>query len=150
MKGAAFLNWASSRCADLSAIITLLGTAITEEIPKSWGKLGEPGDPLEIKRAVEQVISGCDELLEWESDLHSIDLPEPFMPLKQMMTGWTSQTFNQMDSLAARIAEPIQQPDLAGEYVITVVFKPPSNMEQAKAEIERLKNHPEEWMDDYF
>lgn len=150
MNGADFLNWASSKCADLSSLTTLLTTAINGEIPVSWGEPGKPGDPLEIKRAVDKVVSACNEILEWESDLRSVVPPDPFVPLRQMMAGWTSQAFGQIESLSAKLLKPFEQPDPRGQYVIEITFDPPLNIDEVMAKIERLKNHPEEWIADYF
>jgi hypothetical protein len=149
MNGADFINWASSKCDDLSSLIKLLNTAISEEIPESWGEPGEAGDPLKIKRSVDKVISACDELLEWESDLRSVDVPVSFLKLKQMMEGWTSQAFDEIESLPGKLLEPFRHPNPEGRYVIDMVFEGPSNIDGFMAEIERLENHPEEWLGDF-
>jgi hypothetical protein len=142
-----FLNWIASKCTDLSSLIGLLKTAVTEEIPKSWGKPGEPGDPLEIKRAVGKVVSGCNGLLEWEFDLHSVVPPSSFTSLKQKMAGWTLQSFEQIEDLPKKLLKPFERPDPKGQYDIELVFEPPSNIEEVMAEIERMQNHhPETWI----
>lgn len=146
MNGPDFLNWASSKSADLSSLIDLLKTAVTEDIPMSWGKPGEPGDPLEIKLAVNKVVSACNELLEWEAELRSVIFPDPLIPLKQMMAGWTSQAFGQIEGLPSKLLEPFEQPEPKGKYVIEIVFDPPSNIDEVMAEIERLKDQPEKWL----
>jgi hypothetical protein len=64
-----------------------------------------------------------------------------------MLTGWTLNTFNQVEGLAAKILEPIQQPDPQGQHIIELVFESPSNIDQVRTEIKRLKNHPKEWRD---
>ncbi len=146
MKGAEFMNWINVRFKDLANIITLLQAAITGPVQSSWGKPGEPGDPLEIKRAVEQVIRGCDELLKWEIELRSVVPPKPFIPLKQMMAGCTAQVLNRIEDIPDRILEPILQRKPEGKYVIDLGFEPPPNIAQVVAEIERLTNNPDEWM----
>jgi hypothetical protein len=147
INGIEFPNWASARCDDLVSLIGLLKTAATEEIPASWGEPGEPGDPLEIKRAVDKVASACYELLEWETDFRTVIPPDPLLPLRQMMAGWTSQAFEQIESLPAKLLKPFELPDPKGRYVIEIVFEPPSNVDEFMAELERLKRHPEMWLD---
>lgn len=143
-----FLNWIASKCTDLSSLIDLLKTAVTEEIPKSWGNPGEPGDPLKIKCAVGKVVSGCNELLEWESDLRSVVPPSSFTPLKQKMAGWTLQSFEQIEDLPEKLLKPFEQPDPKGQYDIEIVFEPPSNIDEVMMELEQMQNHPEKWLTD--
>ncbi len=146
MKGAEFMNWINARFKDLANIITVLKTAITGPVQSSWGKPGEAGDPLEIKRAVEQVIRGCDELLKWEIELRTVVPPEPFIPLKRMMAGCTLQILNQIEHIPERMLEPILQRKPEGQYVIELNFESPPNIAQIVAEMERLANNPDEWM----
>ncbi|MGB3478061.1 MAG: ATP-binding protein [bacterium] len=142
-----FLNWIASKCTDLTSLIDLLKTATTEEVPKSWGKSGEPGDPLDIKRAVGKVVSGCNELLEWESDLRSVIPPSSFTPLKQKMAGWTLQSFKQIEALPGKILKPFERPDPKGQYDIEIIFEPPPNINEVMVEIAHMQNHPETWID---
>lgn len=146
MSGADFLNWASTRGNDLGSLINLLKATITEEMPASWRAQSESGDPLEIKRAVEKIVSACNELVQWEIDLRSVVPPDAFVPLKQMMEGWTSQPIKQIEKLATKLREPFEQPNPKEEYAVEIVFEAPPNVDEAIAEIERLKNHPEEWL----
>jgi hypothetical protein len=121
MKGEEFIKWATMRIQDLISLVKLFQVAVTEEIPASWGPPGVAGDPLEIKRAVNRVDSACRELLEWESELRYIVPPPAFTRLKELMAGCTAQAFNQIESLPAKLLEPLGQPNAEGEHTITLV-----------------------------
>ncbi len=149
IRAADFPSWASSKLQDLASLTELLNTIFNEEVRVSWGPPGEPGDPLEIKRAVDKIISTCDELLEWEADLHSAVLPDPLLTLKQLMEGWAAQVIETVEGVPDKLIEPFRQAEKpTGRYVVEIVFESPVNMNEFTAEIERLKSHLEEWVDE--
>ncbi len=143
MDKADFIKFIASKCTDLSSLIGLLKTAVTEEIPKSWGEPRNPGNPIVIKRTVDKVVSGCNELFEWESDLHFVIPPNSFTILKQKMAGWTMQIFKQIEGIYEKLLKPFEQSDPKGQYNIDIIFEQPSNINEVIAEIERIQNHPE-------
>jgi hypothetical protein len=146
--GNQFIAWARPRLQDLVNLVGFLMVAVTEEIPASWGPPGEPGDPLEIKRAVDKTIYACEELLEWQSEIRSLYPPEPFVPLKGMMSDWAFPLFEQIAAIPDALVEPLEDPDAKGTYTVQVVFEAPANIDEVHAELDRLANHPEVWIDE--
>lgn len=150
MNSSEFLKSASARCLDLSNLFVFFKALFEEEIPNSWGKSGESGDPYDIKRVIDQIIEGCNELLQWELELRSAIPPNGFISLKQMMTGWTLEIFNQVYGFPDKLLKPFQETNPEGEFDIEITFKPPANINQVSEEIERLKKNTNEWKDSSF
>ena len=146
MSGKEFLDWNSLSCNDLLSLIEMLTIAVTEEMPASWKGDGACADPLEIKRAVDKVISACNGFLELEIELRFILPPEVFLQLKQLLTGWTLEYLNQLDKIPANIFKIFSQSDLNDKYTIKIVLDEPASLQQAMAELKRLTNNPQLWI----
>jgi hypothetical protein len=143
-----FSNFAKEKMADIELLLPALAIVVKEEIPKSWGALGEAGDALEIKRAVDRLIKACNELVEWESDLISVHPPEIFEGVAKLMRGLTARMLSEIERFADELSKPFEQPNPAGEYTISLIFDfPEERIDQITAEIHRagelIKNDPE-------
>lgn len=149
MKGHDLTAWLSSKCNDLISLVQLVNLALTEELRSSWGPPGKAGDAVEILRAVDKVILGCNELLNWEIDLRSVIMPKSFIELIEHMKGWTSELLIEVDKVPDELAKPFSQANPSGQYTINLVFKAPPSVTEFVAEVQRLSEHPEEWLDDY-
>ena len=145
MSGREFLDWNSVSCKDLLSLIELLTIAVKEEVPASWNGNGEPVNPLVIKRAVDKVNSACNDFLEIE--LRSLILPEAFYRLKQLLTGWTLEYVNQIDKISDQLFKIFDQPDLEDKYTIKIVLDEPVNLQEAMAELKRVTDNPQLWID---
>lgn len=149
MTGSEFLNLTQAKCQDLISLVQILKLAVEERIPASWGPRGESGNPMEIKAAVDHIISGCEHLLDWEQEMRSIIPPSSFSHLKEMMIGWTASTLDALDCIPEQVEEILQNPSPSGTYVVPVVFSGPQNVDEMLVELERLRESPSEWIDDY-
>lgn len=149
MKGQELVAWISSKCHDLVSLAQLINLAVTEELSSSWGPPGQPGKALEILRAVDKVIVACNELLNWEIDLRSIVPPEPFVTLVERMKGWTQELLVELEKLPDELVKPLRQPNPSGQYTINLVFKGPPGVDEFVAEVQRLCEQPEKWLEDY-
>ena len=131
----------------LAHLVGIANKVLNEEIPRSWGLPGVAGDPLEIKSAVDKLISVCKELVEWETEIRYALVPRPAQKLKQMMEGWTTQFLTEINSIHDKLTEPFkQQSNPTGVISIDLVFEPPAEIDEVMAEIHRLQNSPEEMM----
>lgn len=133
-----FVTWVRQKLTDLQAIIHLLITSSTEELPISWGKLGEPGDALEILRAVDKIVLGCQSLLEWEIDVYFTSFPDEHDHIKQKMQGWTEHFLAEMERMPKEIARVFDDPKPEGTYHINLIFEVPENIHELYDEIVRL------------
>ncbi len=136
-----FGPWAQSKCYDLANLIKLAVVVIKEEISASWGLPGVPGDPVEIKHAVDKLISVCNDLVEWETDVHFARVSSVVNGFKQKMEGWTRQVFDEIASSPDKLLEPFNQPNPRGIYDVKLVFTEPPGLKDAQAELQRLQHY---------
>ena len=146
MNGKEFLDWNSMSRNDLLSLIEILTIAVKEEIPASWKGDGTYADPLEIKLAVDKVISACNSFLEFEIELRFILPPEAFLQLKKLLTGWTLEYLNQLDKIPTNIFKIFSRSTLKDKYAIKIVLDEPASLQQAMAELRRLTNNPQLWI----
>ncbi len=139
MKGERFLNWAQAKCNDLSSLVTLVTNTLNRDIPASWGQPGVAGDPLEIKRAVEQLIHACDEMLKREMEIRFVSVPKQLARLKFTMEGWSAEFINQIDGIPERLNAPFAQPNPTGTCHINLVFYPPTSVKAFNDELRKLQ-----------
>jgi hypothetical protein len=149
MKGRELIPWISAKCNDLMSLVRLLKISVEDELPRGWGPPGSPGDAEEILRGVNKIDTACKELLNWEIDTRYVIPSDPFVKLKEKMKGWTFQLIREMETLIEELGKPFREPNPRGDYTIKLVFRSPEGAEEYIAEIERLRAHPEEWMDEY-
>ena len=150
MKGKEFIDWTRSRLNDLIALINMIAALVQEEIIASWGEPGQPGDTEKIKEVVDRIIDGCNELVAWEIEIRSLELPEAFNRIRELMHGWAEYLISELERLPDELAKPFRdnaRPE--GTFVIKLTFDAPPNLQEAPAEMHRLQQNPYEWMDDY-
>jgi len=135
-------QWLMSKCEDLVALLTLVGILLNQELTAAWGKPGEAGDAVEIKRVSDKLVSACNGLLEWEVELRAVVPPKPFLNVRHMMEGWAFPYFEMIESLPVKLRGILQQP--GGTHKIEYILEAPNNIQEVMAEIARLAQHPEE------
>jgi hypothetical protein len=143
-------NFLLGKMRDMEQLIPAFDAVLNNEIPASWGAPGEAGDATEIKHAVDILINACNELVEWEVDIRSVQPPEVFDRLLSLMRGLTATFLDEVERLIEELSRPFEQPNPRGEYDINLVLKFPENrIEQMTAELHRVGKHfreePEEW-----
>lgn len=143
-----FNRFLGSKCGEIRALIHSLTTAWSEELPASWGEPGQPGDPNEIKRAVDLLVFHCERLVEWELDLRSVVSPEMFRSVHRKMHGWAEQMLRQIEGLPDRIAEPFKKPDPSGTYEIKLALEAPTNIGEVDAELDVISTKVERMEED--
>jgi hypothetical protein len=133
-----FLIWVKEKISDLLALIRLFMASSTEELPASWGKLGETGDALEILHAANKIASGCQGLLDWETDVQFTYFPNEYDHIKQKMRGWTTHFLAEMERMPQEIAKIFEEPNPTGTYQLNLVFEAPKNIHEVAEEIRKL------------
>lgn len=133
----------SPKFADLSKILHMMAKVVNEEIPKSWGPPGVAGNPYEIKEAVDKLYAACLAAFDWELEMRSLEPPDDFQYLSELMKGCSKVMFDSMKELPFKQEEPFltENPE-SGTYKIDFEFMIPPNMEKINQEIERLSNNP--------
>lgn len=141
LTGPEFFSWTQLMLTDLTSLGSQLMKVINEDFQVAWGKLGEPGDPILIKRTADKILSICRNLLEWNLEFRSTIPPNTLIPLKHMLENWASHYILGVESIPNKLLEPFEKPNPSGQYIIDIVVGPPPNSEEVEAEIEMLRNH---------
>lgn len=146
MSASEFLTWSRERNDELQALITFLTKLIEEKMHESWGKPGEPGDPIAILDVANQFKRACDEVISWEMEIRSIKVPEAVRKLKGMMYGWADHLMSQFEGLPDELARPFAPgADPEGEYFIKLTLEASPNLDEVLAEMKRIPAM--EWAD---
>lgn len=150
MRASEFSGFVNAKMRDLELLLPAFTVTLEEEIPASWGVPGEAGDAMEIKRAVDRLITACNELVEWESDLVSVHAPEVFENVALLMRGLTSELLSEIERFVQELSKPFEQPNPAGEYNIKLKFDfPEDKTNQISEELliirGRISNDPSLW-----
>ena len=149
VSGKEFMDWVETSMLDLSNLCGMIAQIMNKELALSWGKPGEEGDSLAIKRAIDRMIDCCKELFGWEENRISILPPEAFQKLAKIMNNWTSVVFVQVSNLQQELSKLLSKPNLKGSYDITLTFESPENINDWHKELKRLNKNPKKWMDDF-
>jgi hypothetical protein len=134
VSGIDFLN---TKFKDMICLLSLFGAA-AKKMEKSWGELGTAGDAIEIKEAVETIISGCNSLFDWELNLKYELPPEKFINLQNLLQGCSFELFQQIEELPNKLMEPFKEPNPKGTFEIYMKIDAPSRMDEINMEINRL------------
>jgi hypothetical protein len=146
----AYFNLIQERMIDLEKILGVLETILNKEIISSWGPPGVSGNALEIKKATDRLISICEAIVEWESEISSVHPPEIFENLKSILQGTTARMLAETERLVNEMSKVFQQPNPTGVYEINLTLNLPEGWaEKAQAEIRRIsrwiQENPYEW-----
>jgi hypothetical protein len=135
-----FAPWFRQKTYDLQALVRLLLGAATEELPASWGPLGQPGDAVEILRTVDKIYLGYKSLLEWETDVYFTRFSDDFEPIRSKMQGCADHLSLQIEHLSKEIAKIFEELKPSGMFKIELVFTIPPDFEQISDDIARLRS----------
>lgn len=134
-----FLKVIQEKMGDLIALVDLLSPIVQREIPASWGPDGVPGDPLEIKRAVDRLVDVCNELIEWESEIVCLRPPSSWEKIQQLLKGYTANLLSEIERLPLELSKPFESDNPRGEYNINLVFDiDRGRVQHLSAELQRV------------
>jgi hypothetical protein len=139
LSGREFTNVVQEKMSDLLVLTDIFKSCVEKEIPASWGRPGEPGDALEIKRATDRLIAGCNEFVHWETQVASLEPPKAFDKLLLLMRGLTTQMLSELERFTTEMSDIFEQPNPSGEYDINLRFDyPEGRIEQITSEASRV------------
>ncbi len=118
---------------DIISIVHLFENS-AKKLERSFGEPGVPGDPVEIKDAVDTLINGCKYLLDWEINL-KYDIPsEEYADHKELISGSAYEIFQQLEEFPDILIEPFKEPNPKGEITVYLKFRTPSKIEKYNRE----------------
>ncbi len=132
-----FSNWAQGMLDDLIIMIHILKVATTEELMSAWGAYGEPGNPIEIQKAVNTITTTCEKILEWEIELRFTKFPEPIENLKALFQGWAEKYLDEVEKIPSEIGRIINN-EKEGTHYINLVFEEPNNIQEVNEAINKF------------
>lgn len=139
LKMSEFFTWAQERIQDWIRIVGAIQPLVTERLAASWGPPGKPGDPTEIKQAVDEIAEVCDHMVELEAALGSASVPESLTRMLETMKGWGQHLLEELDRLPVEIEKPLREANPGGTYTIQLNFRDPPGLAEFNAELDKLK-----------
>lgn len=131
------LNWFSSKFDDLQrstrAVLPLL-----EELSKSWGEPGVPGDDKQIVCASRLIVRVAENLLEWEEDIRFAHVPTEFRQALLILHGVGGQQLDEVFRIPHELGKVLAEDNPTGTRRVDLVFSmPPNFVEDFGAAMER-------------
>ena len=153
VSGKEFARIVREKMSDLESWTRVLTGWVDVDLPNAWGAPGEPGDPVEIKRAADRFIGAANELVEWETEIVSLRPPEMFETAMNLMRGLTSRLFEEMERFVQLFSEPFENGLPPSGTVINihlVLDFAAGKIDQIGAEMDRLTSliadNPDGWL----
>lgn len=137
------LNYIQDLIGDLRNIITASVRILEQQLTPAFGPPGIPGDPIQIKRACDNLYSLSLTLYEWELDIRFIRPHEVFESLFSRMQGWTEELLEEFRRIPKEIDELLAAPNLSGQHTIHLVIKAPTGIDAFITEFDRMAHDPD-------
>lgn len=136
-------NHIQSLISDFSAMITAMSNIVNVEIPKGWGPVGSPGDPILIKKACDKIYALVLSMFEWELDLRFVRPVDDFSELFRLMQGWTLEIFAELQKIPQEIDRIMAMPNPSGTLKIELNVSSPKNLHEVSRQFEKMQSDPE-------
>ena len=123
---------------DITSIADSLQKQITIALNASWGPVGQPGSPIDIKQGVDQVISLCDALYDCEECLIAMQPPGMLEPARKALVGVTASVLADLERYPDILLAPFADGATpVGKVDFTLVLSAP-NLEPFHREMKNL------------
>jgi Domain of unknown function (DUF4062) len=139
-------SWIPSKLNDPAVLVEILEETVGKGIPAAWGKPGEPGDALEILRAVNKIVETCRAFLDWELELRSVTPPLVLRNLGASLHGLTAGIIDELGRISDELSKALEGA-WTGTREVSILLKisAPPQLEKFLAEMEEVRKHPE-WL----
>jgi hypothetical protein len=97
-----------AKCDEIATILRTVEFRM-EVLTVAFGKLGQPGNALQILHAVNKIIDACTKLLDWELEVGSIDLPVMLRALPATLRGTTRAFIKELKRIPDELAKATQE-----------------------------------------
>jgi len=138
--GEEFFLWLKELLTNLDKYTNLLVKCL-EGLHSSFGPLGVPGKPLEIKNAVERFCLLCKEILNIEYELYGLNPPQELEHLKKNLKGFTKTMYmdeiNRLHTDMKSIVHALRNGGDAKGYSLILTPKFPQAMHEAISEFKK-------------
>jgi hypothetical protein len=120
------LDWLSAKARDNAKMVKAF-KPLLDDLNKSWGERGVPGNDKQIVGVSRLFGSLAAQLLEWEEEIRFCHLPSKYKELVGMLRGLGGLHLAQIFRIPAEIAKVFEKEDPSGSYHFTLVFELPPN-----------------------
>lgn len=144
--GMEYSKWLLTKADDIRKIAQVIQVVVEKELPDAWGKPGEPGNAMQILRAVNKVIEACKALLEWELDLQSTCPPAALRAVGATLRGVTTGIIDELTRMPEELSSATGgQWTGVREVEIKLAFKLPPQFAKFEEELAKVVDHPD-WL----
>lgn len=98
-----------------------------KKLQESFGPPGQPGKPIEIKKSIDNLVTVCDNLIDFEKELLCLSPPEKLIKVKSKIKGSSkSLIIDPLKNLECRLKEVIDQIDgkIDGKDKVSITLTP--------------------------
>jgi hypothetical protein len=134
-----YSRWFDSQLLDLTRILEIMRSIVENGFLLAWGAPGVAGNPVEIKRVVEQFVSAGQALVEWEAEKGSVVPPDVLQNAHNLMAGWAREVFLSFRSIPNELERGMTL-TAPGEHEIVLRVRCP-DFEPCRKEMERIYKH---------
>jgi len=139
-----YVNWVGSKIEEPITLAHIIKYAMERELPVAHGKPGEPGDAVQILRAVNKMANACRSLLDWELEIASLKPPSHLKSLGDALHGLTLAMIDELWRLPDEISKALEGTWTGTREVeIKLTFGSPPQLEKFLTEMKRVQQHPE-------
>jgi hypothetical protein len=143
-----YLNWFRHKADEPLSFIHIMQVAVEEDLIAAWGKLGEPGNSIQILHAVNKIMSACHLFFDWEMEINSLRPPSQLQILGQTLQGitfWMIQDLKRVPDDFSKDLEAASTGTGTRRVMMRFTLSKPPQLEKFQAEMKRVSEHPE-WL----
>lgn len=147
-----FLTFIGTANQDFGQFLGILLKLFKDEIPRSWGPSGSPGNVYEIKHTCDKIFALCKELITWQYALRSAKPPKELNGVVMLMKDWTTGIINDIHQFASILREFVSHRQKGKEFTWEPMnFSLPTNFNSVAELIENYfkTNYPNTEFENY-
>lgn len=136
-------SWISEKSSEAVDIIDALCRLCTDELKRSWGEPGVPGDPREIVHVCKRIADVVAAAVQWEEEVKFLNPPTEFTALVNMFQGTLGRNIERIIRISQGLDDGVdwaeEHPDEPRVINLDLVIDlPPNWAENASAELTRI------------
>ncbi len=131
--GDEFVIWVEFALQTMLSLYKQLPNIFSEELVPSCGTAGKAGNPIQIKQAVDRIVSCCNVLMDLDADLYSKTPPESFTALSEQLKIMMSDVLTNYLAELERVVKELKTP---GEGLRKIIL----NFSIQDATVQKMKH----------
>lgn len=102
-----YKEWCQEMINDMSKLAEMFHETL-KLLTDSFGPPGVPGKIIEIKNAIDKIVSLCKELISWEYRVKEAKPPQELEEIPGIVSGWSKVIMNNVNSIPSEVKRIIQ------------------------------------------